>query len=87
MPLGNVRPHVARNKVVQALRIGRPRPRAKVEPVIWVGVGEGKPSTAAKTQIVATSFHPLAYGLAPCRSEGGCLEPRVAAGNQQQRYA
>ena len=87
MPWIYVRPYVARNKVVQTFGVGSPRPRAEVKPMLGVGVGEGKPSATAKTQIIAPAFHPLAHGLAPRRGEGSGLEAGIATGNQQQRHA
>ena len=82
-----MRPHMPRNEVVEAFGVGSPRPRAEVEAVGRVGMGEGKPRTAAKSQIVAAAFYPQAHGLAPGRGKGRCLEAGIAAGNQQKRYA
>ena len=50
-------------------------------------MAQGQPGPAAKTQIVAAFFHPLAHGLDAVRPETSGLEARVAAGNQQQRGA
>ena len=73
--------------MVQAFRVGSPRPRAKVEPVVWIWMGEGKARAAAKPQIVAAARYPLAYGFSPCRGESSGLEARIAAGHKQQRHA
>ena len=73
--------------MVQAFRIGGPRPWADIQAVVGVGVGQGKAGTAAKAQIVAAALHPLAHGFTSVLAEGRGLEPRVAAGNQQQAYA
>jgi len=73
--------------MVQALRISGPRPGADIQAVVWVWVGQGKAGTAAKAQIVAAVFHPLAHGFASVLAEGRSLEPCVAAGNQQQAYS
>ena len=86
VPRGNVCPHVTRNEVVQAFRIGSPRPGADIEPVVGVGVGEGQARAATKTQIVAAALYPLAHGFAPRGCEGRSLEAGIAAGNQQQRH-
>ena len=73
--------------MVQAFRIGGPRPGADIQAVLGVGVGEGKAGTAAKPQIIAAALHPLAHGLASVFAEGSGLQPRITTGNQQQAYA
>ena len=52
--------------MVQAFRVGSPRPRAKVEPVVWIWMGEGKARAAAKPgDIIILSPASASFDLYP----------------------
>lgn len=70
--------------MVQSFRVGRPRPGADAKPFLGRGMAQGQPGPAAKSQIIAASFHPLTYGIPSRVAQSGSLEARIAAGNQQQ---